>query len=151
MPGLFSSLQKGASYVGGYYGKGAGYLGKTGMAAATGAGIGGLYGATLGRDPGQSWYGGAFTGALGGAALGVGARGAARYGGAGLRNMNRGIDAGMLNAAPGYASGIGMMGRSFARGAARRMRQDAIGARRYIGRSLSNNQSINRFSALVGV
>lgn len=47
--------------------------GAANLATLQGAGLGALYGGTIGRDEGQGFFGGAATGAMGGAAL-------ARYG-----------------------------------------------------------------------
>ena len=110
---------------------GAKYVGAGGMSAGIGAVGGGIYGATAGRDPGQSRLGGAFTGALGGATLGLGARyGYAAARGAGPNSLaaigrltggfNRPRNLGMAayhgqNAARGAWSGIKAAGqRDFA-------------------------------------
>lgn len=129
---------------------GAKYLGKTGMAAATGAGVGGLYGMTAGRDPGQSRLGGFMTGALGGAALGAGAY---RYGGAMYRGGRSAYRAGSMGrfatSTGGNYTGAGLAGLT-ARGAGmrafRQIRNDAAMARSYIGAGI--NRGYNAFNGL---
>lgn len=104
---------------------GASKLGATRPLARLGmsAGAGAIYGGTLGRDPGQSWYGGAFTGALGGAAL----YGAARYGRAAYRGT-RGMGAGM-----GFKDSAAAIGRGAGRAAYARARTDIRRMARSIG------------------
>ncbi len=114
----------------------------TGRMAIGGAGIGGLYGATLGRDPGQSRLGGAFTGALGGAALGAGGY---RYGGAAMRGGMRStaafgrLNSRMMGSRAGYSRGAvaQAFGMGAGRGAFRQMRQDAARSYGYIGRTMT--------------
>lgn len=74
MSSLKGYASQGYAYAAKGFNAGSRHLGVGGMAAATGAGAGALYGATLGRDPGQSRLAGAAWGAAGGAALGAGAR-----------------------------------------------------------------------------
>jgi hypothetical protein len=144
-----SAFSTGVGYVGQAGGfasrqfhRGAGYMGGnlTGMSAATGAVGGGIYGGTIGRDYGQSRLGGAFTGALGGAALGAGGY---HYGG--VAKANRGVRLGMkiarnANQSPAARrAGASLAARSAGRSAFRQMKDDAIGAYDYIGKTLQGN------------
>lgn len=125
---------------------GVGRIGTTGMAGAYGAVGGAAWGATAGRDPGQSRLGGAFTGALGGAALGAAGY---RYGGAAIRSSRNPMRADMYG--PSLRHGpitrsqhlterFGAAGQ----GAWRQMRGDAAQAKQRIGASLSANGAIGR-------
>jgi hypothetical protein len=104
-----------------------------------GAAIGAGYGATFGRDPGQSRFGGAMTGAMGGAAMG-------RYGSVGVKGMVRGMSSG--------ASTFGARMTGMGRGAGMRLfaqaRSDGRAARRFIGNSLTRaNNGINRIRSTI--
>jgi hypothetical protein len=116
---------------------------------AMSAGAGALYGGTIGRDPGQSRLGGAFTGALGGAGL----YGAARYGRAGYRDFKNTNRLRELMVKKNWASGAGVMpGSSLGaagRGAFQAMRRDASTAMGFIGSSATRaSNGFNKFRGL---
>ncbi len=102
------------------------------------AGIGAVYGATVGRGDGQSWYGGAMTGALGGASL----YGAGRYGAAGVRAAAPRWNsvAGEIAAGAGYGRALGKLGRYAGNGAWEAMRQDAAGSSRFISNTMTQTK-----------
>lgn len=96
---------------------------------AGGALAGGMYGATLGRDPGQSRLGGAMTGALGGAAL-------ARYGRAAYRGT-RGAGRGM-----GLGSYVRALGAGAGKFAFAQMHSDARRSARFISSGLNKGKGM---------
>jgi hypothetical protein len=134
-------FHKGAGYMGGNY---------TAMSAATGAVGGGLYGATAGRDYGQSRLGGAFTGALGGAALGAGGY---RYGYA-ASSTNRGVGLGMKIArntkqsGPARRAGLAYAAKSAGQAGFRAMKADAARAHARIATGLNGNKAYNSIKGL---
>lgn len=121
--GLMAGLN-GAGHLASYRGAGS---------ALAGAGVGALYGGTLGRDPGQSAFGGAFSGALGGAAMGGFA---GRYGSGMASRFNRGIMMGGGRSTSG-AQRLGLGLRGAGTSAFRQMRSDARMAARHIGPGLT--------------
>ena len=135
------------------YKMGSGVLGRTGMGAANWAVVGGLYGATLGRDPGQSRFGGAFTGALAGAGIGAGLGrygGAMIHGAAGGRILGRtGYRQSLLSPGALQRSVLGSWGGAFG-GAGRALWKnasfDAKQAYNHIGTGI--NKAYNSFKAL---
>lgn len=131
------------------WGRGVQKFGASGMRTGAGAVAGGLYGATLGRDQGQSWYGGAMTGAMGGAMLG-------RYGGAGATGFARGFNRGFLpgqRAISGPTGGIQRMTMGAVSGARRMaaqgkadfrgLQRQASMAHSQIGAKLASNKSVS--------
>lgn len=120
-----------------------GPAGRLGMSAAAGA----VYGGTLGRDPGQSRLAGAFSGAMGGAAM----YGAARYGRAAYRGARLGSRSllGGAGMATGVSSRGGMAGlaRGAGQGAWGQMRRDARRSMSAIGLGNKLNKPINRVAS----
>lgn len=111
-------------------------LPRTAKWGAIGAGAGGVYGATLGRDPGQSRLGGFMTGAIGGAALGAAA---GRYGYAGYSYARPGSQYNTMR------TNIG----SFRRGAQATMSSDIGRSMDYIGKSgLASNSGFQKIRGL---
>lgn len=104
---------------------------------AIGAGAGGVYGATLGRDPGQSKLGGFMSGAMMGGAMGAGGH----YGALGLRAARPQINAlaGSFAAGNyrGMISGLGGVGRAGGRAAFGAMRSDGARASAFIGSGIN--------------
>lgn len=145
---VMNYASKAAGYASSGFNAGAKYLGKTGMAATSGAAAGGLYGMTAGRDPGQSRLGGFMTGALGGAALGAGGY---RYGGAMYRGGRLGGSS--LLGGLGRAAGVGPnanryagMARGAAQGLAWRVQRDAKWTRQFFGTQMT--KASNAFNGL---
>lgn len=134
MPGLFSTLQSGASYVKSVAGYHMGNMSATGKATAAGAAMGAGYGAYSDN-----------TSMLGGMAMGAGM---GRYGYAagkmGSKFSTAIPGARRAGVGPRFASGTagGMMAGA-ARGAYRQARRDASSAASYLGGHLRANRGFN--------
>jgi hypothetical protein len=133
---------KGISALGG------GGLRRTGQVAGIGAGIGAAYGGYQGYNRGTGVMSGAMGGAFRGAAMGLGARGAARYGFAGANALaNRSAAFGRLGAAKRYGDYAMYGASSFGRGAFGQMRGDFMSMKNQFGPRLKSSVG-NGFSTL---
>lgn len=116
---------------------------------AIGAGAGGVYGATIGRDDGQSRLGGFIGGAAGGAVLTK----AGMYGRAGFRDARNNMRLHQAMVKKNWASGAGVMPmstpRAFARGARAAMSRDIGRSMDLIGKSgLNTNNGFNKMRGM---